>query len=148
MRKFTKQDYQVLFVIGTIGATLLIAAVWPHLIAPRLRSSIEPVEVNSRIATTFGYTFLIFATLIALLHIRFAWIRPLLHYFRHRSFENYTQSSSVPLLVEWFLLFGSFLVSPSTSIGIYILVIGLVNPGSMHWAFLSMVQMARASARD
>lgn len=136
MDKITKQDYGVLIAIGSLGLAGVLVAVWPHLINAELNL---PWQRHA----TLAYVLLLLAAFITCLNIRTAWIRPLLYYLRNRSFENFEGHSCISAVVGMLLIPCAFLAPSSTTLGIVILLVGLINPGGMHWAFLSMIQMWR-----
>jgi hypothetical protein len=86
-----------------------------------------------------GWTLALLAGVIALLNICLTYVVPWLHEREHGDMEDYSNSSGLPIIGGFFVLFAGALLPASPAIGVLLLVVYLADTGGLPCFFLTTV---------
>lgn len=134
------QDYLLLFGIGLTGLLLLALGVGHHF------SNSKPLAIH-QLPFYVAFTPIALGIFFSIGNVHLLWLRPLMYRRRMGSLDGFQRNSGWPLIAGMCLVSGSLLAPPSIYTGSIIVFFALVNPGGMHWAFLSAFQLWRTEQK-
>lgn len=136
MSNLSREDVIVLIIFATIGLTI------PAVIALRHFIGIDPLSmlhINWG-RTVVGVVFTILATVVCLLNFYLSLVVPWLHKRRYGSMADFAHVSGLPLIGGFFVLCSGALMPPSVPLGIYLMLLYVIDGSGIPWFFISIIQ--------
>ena len=136
MANLSRVDLTVLIVFAMVGLII------PAIIALRHFIGIDPLSVLHIKwgRTVVGIVFTILATGVCLLNFYLTLFVPWHHRRRHGSMANFAHMSGLPLIGGFFVFCAGALMPPSVPLGIYLILLYVIDGNGIPWFFISIIQ--------
>ncbi len=136
MKYSSREDMIALAIFGVIGLIVPGVVVLQHFIG------IDPLSVLHITwgGTFFGVAFTVLATLVCLWNCYVSIIVPWDYQRRHGSMAGFAHTSGLPWLGGVFILFAGALMPPSVLLGVFLLLLYVVDGNGIPWFFISFVR--------
>jgi hypothetical protein len=136
MANLSREDVIVIIIFATIG--LLIPAV----VALRHFLGIDPLSMLHIKwgRTVLGVVFALLATGVCLLNFYLSLLVPWLYKRRHGSMADFANVSGLPVVGGFFIFCAGALMPPSAPLGIFLLLLYVIDGNGILWFFISIIQ--------
>ncbi|UCF02438.1 MAG: hypothetical protein JSV14_01920 [Deltaproteobacteria bacterium] len=135
MKYSSREDIVVLVIFVTIGLIVPGVVVLRHFIG------IDPMSfLNIKWGrTVLGFVFTLLATGVCLLNFYLTLLVPWLYKRRHGSMADFAHMSGLPLVGGFFILCAGALMPPSVPLGIYLLLLYVIDGNGFPCFFVSVI---------
>jgi hypothetical protein len=136
MSKLSFEDVIVLIIFATIGLII------PAVVALRHFIGVDPLSVLNITwgRTVVGVVFTILATGVCLLNFYLSLLVPWLYKRRHGSMADFAHVSGLPMIGGFFVLLAGALMPPSVLLGIFLLLLYVVDGNGIPRFFILIIQ--------
>lgn len=136
MANLSREDVMVLIIFATIGLII------PAVVALRHFVGIDPLSMLHIKwgRTVIGVVFTILATGVCLLNFYLTLFVRWLHKRRHGSMTAFAHVSGLPVVGGLFIFCAGVLMPPSIPLGIYLLLLYVIDGNGIPWFFISIVK--------
>ena len=139
MAKVSREDVIVCIIFATIGLLIPVVVVLRHFIG------IDPLaSLHINWGRTFvGTVFTVLAAGVCLLNFYLSTLVPWLYKRQHGSMADFRGVSGLPIVDGIFILGAGVLMPSSVSIGIFLIVVYIIDGNGIPWFFVSIIQNER-----
>jgi len=139
MAKMQREDIIVIIIFSVIGLFI------PAVVALRHFIGVDPLAVLKITwgKTVMGTVFSILATVVCLWNFYVSLVVPWRYKRRHGSMKDFAHTSGLPLIGGLFVLGAGALMPPSVPLGIYLLLLYLIDGNGLPWFFISTIKYGR-----
>ncbi len=136
MSNLSREDVIVLIIFATIGLII------PAVVALRHFIGIDPLSMLHIKwgRTVVGVVLTILATGVCLLNFYLSLLVPWLYKRRHGSMADFAHMSGLPLIGGFFIFCAGALMPSSVLLGIYLLLLYVIDGNGIPWFFISIIQ--------
>jgi hypothetical protein len=136
MPNLSREDIIVLIIFATIGLII------PAVVAVRHFVGIDPLPMLHIKwgRTVVGVVFTILATGVCLFNFYLGLLVPWFHKRRYGSMADFAHMSGLPLIGGFFILCAGALMPPSVLLGIFLLLLYVIDGNGIPWFFIALVQ--------
>ena len=136
MKYSSREDIVVLVIFVIIGLIVPGVVVLRHFIG------IDPLSLlNIKWGrTVLGIVFALLATGVCLLNFYLSLLVPWLYRRRHGSMADFAHMSGLPLIGGFFIFCAGALMPPSVLLGIFLLLLYVIDGNGIPWFFIALVQ--------
>ena len=136
MSDLSREDVIVIIIFATIGLII------PAVVALRHFIGIDPLSMLHITwgRTVLGIVFTLLATGVCLLNFYLSLLVPWLYKRRHGSMADFAHMSGLPWLGGIFIFFAGALMPPSVLLGIFLLLLNVIDGNGIPWFFVSIIQ--------
>ena len=135
MANLSREDAIVFIIFATIGLIIPIVVALQHFIG------IDPLSLLHIKwgRTVVGTVFTLLATGVCLLNFYLAVLVPWLYKRQHGSMADFRAISGLPWLGGIFILYAGALMPASVSLGIFLLLLYVIDGNGIPWLFVSII---------
>ncbi|UCE51160.1 MAG: hypothetical protein JSV31_18070 [Desulfobacterales bacterium] len=139
MSKLSREDNIVLIIFAAVGVMI------PAVIVSRHFIGIDSLSLlHIKWGRTFvGTVFTLLAAGVCLLNFYLSILVPWLYRRRHGSMANFAHVSGLPVIGGVFIFCAGALMPPSISLGIFLLLLYVIDGNGIPWFFVSIIQNGR-----
>ena len=136
MKYASREDIIVVVIFAIAGIIVPGVVVMHHFMGV---DPLSPLHLSWG-RTGLGIAFTVLATAVCLLNCYLSLIVPWLYERRHGSLADFAGMSGLPLIGSFFVLCSGALMPPSLSLGVYLLVIYVIDGNGLPLSFISIVR--------
>jgi hypothetical protein len=136
MPKLTREDLIALIIFATVGLIIPAVVALQHFIG---LDPISWLHINWG-RTVVGIFFTILATVVCLLNFYLSILVPWLYKRQHGSMADFASMSGLPLIGGLFILCAGALMPPSVSLGIFLLLLYVMDGSGIPRFFISIIR--------
>jgi hypothetical protein len=136
MANMSREDVIALIIFATIGLIIPAVVALHHFIG------IDPLSVLhiGWGRTVVGVVFTILATAVCLLNFYLSLLVPWLYKRQHGSMADFAHMSGLPLIGGFFIFCAGALMPSSVLLGIYLLLLYVIDGNGIPWFFIAIIQ--------
>ena len=136
MANTSRVDAIVIIIFATIGLII------PAVVALRHFIGIDPLALLHITwgRTVVGVIFTLLATGVCVLNFYLSLLVPWLYIRQHGSMEDFACMSGLPVIGGFFILCAGALMPPSELLGIFLLLLYVIDGNGIPWFFISIIQ--------
>lgn len=136
MKYSSREDIIVIFIFGIAGLIIPSVVVMQHFLG------VDPLSLLhlSWGRTGLGIAFTVLATLVCFLNLYLSLIVPWLYERHHGTLADFAGMSGLPIIGSFFVFCAGALMPPSVPLGIYLLLIYVIDGNGLPWFFISIVR--------
>ncbi len=136
MSNLSREDVLVIIIFTTIGLII------PAVVALRHFIGIDPLSMLhiKWERTVLGIVFTLLATGVCLLNFYLTLLVPWQYKRQHGSMADFRGVSGLPVIGGFFICFAGALMSPSVLLGIFLILLYVIDGNGIPWFFISIIQ--------
>lgn len=136
MSNLSHEDVIVIIIFATIGLII------PAVVALRHFIGIDPLSMLhiTWVRTVVGIVFTFLATGVCLLNFYLSLLVPWLYKRQHGSMADFAHMSGLPMIGGFFIFCAGALMPPSVLLGIFLLLLYVIDGNGIPWFFISIIQ--------
>jgi hypothetical protein len=136
MENSSRVDIIVVIIFATIGLIIPAVVVLRHFFG------FDPLAMLHITwgRTVVGVIFTLLATGVCVLNFYLGLVAPWLYERQHGSMEGFAGMSGLPVIGGFFILCAGALMPPSALLGIFLLLLYVIDGNGIPWAIISIIQ--------